>query len=202
MTVVAEAMGPGQPGDPDPAFPCFASSRTLPPYRYVPGRNPHPIKHPGGHLYGGCEEVILWPRRDAWAACGRHLRAIDLFNHAYWWEAHEMWEGLWHAGPRDAPERIALKALIQAAAALLKRHLGHLPAAQRLAASALMGLEAAATHGLVRGGPCLGLDLVDFARRFDAHMADAREPYPHLRPAEGIRESGPRSNPGPHGDPS
>ena len=29
---------------------------------------------------------------------GDYLYAIDLYNYAYWWECHEVLEGLWRAG--------------------------------------------------------------------------------------------------------
>jgi hypothetical protein len=126
--------------------------------------------------------VILWPGGGDWSRAPEHLRAIDLFNHGYFWEAHEAWEALWHLAPRGSPERIALKALIQSAAALLKRDLGHLAAAGRLFRSSLLGLEAVVSHSLVRGGPCLALDLSDFAQRLDAHWtAPDRETFPYLR---------------------
>jgi predicted metal-dependent hydrolase len=44
----------------------------------------------------------------------------DLFNHGYYWEAHEAWEGLWQTANRGTPLRAFLKALILLSAAGIK----------------------------------------------------------------------------------
>jgi hypothetical protein len=36
----------------------------------------------------------------------------DLFNHGYYWEAHEAWEGLWQVADKGSPLRAFLKGLI------------------------------------------------------------------------------------------
>lgn len=61
---------------------------------------------------------------------------IDLFNHGFPWEAHEAWEPLWFAAPRDRPERALLQGLIHAAAACVKARAGASDAARGLASSA------------------------------------------------------------------
>jgi predicted metal-dependent hydrolase len=48
------------------------------------------------------------------------LFAVDLFNHGYFWEAHEAWEGLWK-GAVETSLREFLKGLIKLAAAEVKR---------------------------------------------------------------------------------
>ncbi|MER8466566.1 DUF309 domain-containing protein [Mesorhizobium sp. M1396] len=45
---------------------------------------------------------------------------IDLFNHGYYWEAHEAWEPLWHAAKRSTQHRLFFKGLILLAAAGVK----------------------------------------------------------------------------------
>jgi predicted metal-dependent hydrolase len=45
---------------------------------------------------------------------------MDLFNHGYYWEAHEAWESLWHAAGRTGPVADFLKGLIKLAAAGVK----------------------------------------------------------------------------------
>jgi hypothetical protein len=119
----------------------------LPPYRYVPGRAPHPIKHPDGHAYGRPEPRPDWPDDGSWASCELHRRALDLFNHTYWWEAHEAWEVLWHLAPAESPERKALSGLIQAAAYRLKRAMGNDRAAAALLEKSRGNLTAAASCG-------------------------------------------------------
>jgi hypothetical protein len=39
------------------------------------------------------------------------LWGLDLFNHGYYWEAHEAWEGLWQVADRDGPLRVLFKGL-------------------------------------------------------------------------------------------
>lgn len=49
-----------------------------------------------------------------------YLFGLDLFNHGYYWEAHEAWEALWHAAGRRGPPGDFLKGLIKLAAAGVK----------------------------------------------------------------------------------
>lgn len=74
----------------------------------------------------------------------RFRYALDLFNHGFWWEAHEVWEGLWRAHARGTPERTALQGLIMLAGALLKAWTGPPAGRARLCARALQRLDAAA----------------------------------------------------------
>ena len=50
----------------------------------------------------------------------RFLRGVELFNAGYYWEAHEVWEELWHVERRVGPTAEVLKALIKLAAAGVK----------------------------------------------------------------------------------
>jgi hypothetical protein len=45
------------------------------------------------------------------------LWGLDLFNHGYYWEAHEAWEGLWQVVDRGGPSRMLFKGLILLSAA-------------------------------------------------------------------------------------
>lgn len=56
-----------------------------------------------------------------WWKSHDYLYGIDLFNHAYWWEAHETFEALWNATGQDTPVGQFLQGLVFAAAAQLKR---------------------------------------------------------------------------------
>jgi len=69
------------------------------------------------------------------------LYGIDLYNFAYWWESHEVFECLWHAAGHDTEQGNFFQALIQLAAANLKRFLGNEQAAQKLARSGLTRLQ-------------------------------------------------------------
>jgi uncharacterized protein len=117
------------------------TTRPLPPYSYVPGRFPHPQSDPAGHSFGTHEgaadslDEAQWPSNPAW------LWAIDLFNHGYYWEAHEAWEGLWHAANRRGPTADLLKGLIKLAAAGVKAREGRAAGVRLHAARAVQLLS-------------------------------------------------------------
>ena len=87
----------------------------MPPYSYVPGMFPHPVSDPAGHMHG--EEVML-DANEAFAF------GFDLFNHGYYWEAHEAWEQAWIAVGREGEVADLLKGLIKLAAAGVKAREG------------------------------------------------------------------------------
>ena len=96
------------------------SGEPLPAYTYVPGGPwPHPNRSPQGHSFGIAPPM---PAATPSARKGvrRFLRGVELFNAGYYWEAHEVWEGLWHADGRRGPTADVLKALIKLAAAGVK----------------------------------------------------------------------------------
>jgi hypothetical protein len=67
---------------------------------------------------------------DALASHDDFRFGVDLFNHGFPWEAHEAWEPLWFAAPRERPERALLQGLIHAAAAAVKAKAGAIDAAR------------------------------------------------------------------------
>jgi len=99
-----------------PTPPRYVPHRPLPPYSYVPGRNPHPISDPQGHMHGAEEKTEK--ESDDW------LFGFDLFNHGYYWEAHEAWEQAWIAAGRKGEKADVLKGLIKLAAAGVKAREG------------------------------------------------------------------------------
>jgi predicted metal-dependent hydrolase len=93
----------------------------LPPYAFVPGgRWPHPISDPRGHSFGRPQEQPEALTQANWSESRAYLHGIDLFNHGFFWEAHEAWESLWHAVGRAGPVADFLKGLIHLAAAGVK----------------------------------------------------------------------------------
>jgi len=102
----------------------------LPAYRFVPGQDlPHPIRDPRGHSYhrpGTPEVVPAYKRARQWRDCAAYLYGCDLYNHGYWWEAHEAWEGLWKQCRRDGAQRYFLQALIQTTVCHLKLEMGNM----------------------------------------------------------------------------
>ena len=98
----------------------------LPAYAHIPGKTPHPISDPRGHSFGAGRPVVDVLDPEHWQACPSYLYGLDLFNHGYYWEAHETWEALWHACKRTGPLADFLKALIKLAAAGVKAGEGKL----------------------------------------------------------------------------
>lgn len=98
----------------------YAPDQALPLYAYTPGKSPHPHSEAAGHSYG---IVLPVPEPISGANAATHPRyrwAVDLFNHGYYWEAHEAWESLWLAAGRTGPIADFLKGLIHLAAAGVK----------------------------------------------------------------------------------
>ena len=98
--------------------------RPLPPYSYVPGKFPHPISEERGHSFGRAEPPCPVPTEENWRACEPYLWGCDLFNHGYYWEAHEAWEAVWHACGQRGVLADLLKGLIKLAAAGVKAREG------------------------------------------------------------------------------
>src|SRR5262249_44888285 len=86
----------------------------------------HPVSDPAGHSYNAPRPRPAPPDPDDWAACRDYLYGVDLFNRGYYWEAHEVWEGLWHACGRRGVTADFLKGLIRLAAAGVKARGGRL----------------------------------------------------------------------------
>ncbi len=151
------------------ATPARYTARPLPAYRHVPGRTPHPTLHPDGHSYG--ESMAPQPDLNTapWQACPAWLYGVDLFNAGYWWECHEVLEGLWHVARPGTPAGHALQAVIQCAAAHLKFLCGQVNGAKRLVEHAVPHAERAASRPL-------GLDLPDLVSATRAHVLAGAPP--------------------------
>ncbi|RMF91925.1 MAG: DUF309 domain-containing protein, partial [Nitrospinota bacterium] len=101
-------------------IPRYRPEEPFPPYAFIGGYSPHPLKHPQGHSYGQEEKPPPVPDPENWSTCSVYLRGIDLFNHGYYWEAHEMWEALWQACGKRGCLATFLRGLIKLAAAGVK----------------------------------------------------------------------------------
>ena len=97
--------------------PRWLPHKSLPPYAYLPGKNPHPVRDPTGHSYHVGPIPVA---AEASLSSDAFLWGLDLFNHGYYWEAHEAWEGLWQVADRDGPLRVLFKGLILLSAAGVK----------------------------------------------------------------------------------
>ncbi len=101
--------------------PRYVPDLELPPYSHVPGRRPHPQRHPDGHGLGpDPDDIPAVTDLRQWRSDRVYLSGIDLFNHGYYWESHEMWEALWHRTGDDVSAALFLKGLIKLAAAGVK----------------------------------------------------------------------------------
>ena len=152
--------------------------RPFPPYRYIPFQGkatlPHPRNDPAGHSYSADEEFLSHFTPDDWAHCEPYLYGIDLFNHGYWWEAHEALEVVWlAAGARETPCGIFLQGLIQLAAAQLKRVIGSALGAQSLTAA---GCEKLA----VAEGIFLGIDVARLINEAHHCLREDVKEFPHI----------------------
>ena len=157
----------------------YAPQHPFPPYAYLPGRNPHPTRHPAGHSHGEAPapDSPHLPARD-WGRNGEYLFAVDLYNHGYLWEAHEAWEGLWHPAKGDRLVAEHLQGLIQCAAAALKLRMGQPQGLAKLAERGTARLEGVAREA---GPRFMGIDLEAFVAAFRAFAA-SRAPNPGERP--------------------
>jgi len=103
----------------------YAQGLKLPAYRFIPGVHPHPIKDPLGHSHQKPHlpawTLVLNP--SSYSTHLGYLYGIDLFNQRYWWECHELFEGIWKA-TNSTDTKNALQSLIQIAAILLNTWIG------------------------------------------------------------------------------
>jgi hypothetical protein len=104
--------------------PRFVPDEPFPAYSYVTGRFPHPTRDPAGHHFGAAPVSCPAPDPNLWRDCHPYLYGLDLFNHGYYWESHEVWEGLWHASGRAGPAALFFQGLIKLAAAGVKAREG------------------------------------------------------------------------------
>ncbi len=142
-----------------PRTPRLVPDRALPTYAYVPGRYPHPVRDPRGHSFGIESDAPELPDPQQWRACGDYLYGIDLFNHGFFWEAHEAWEGLWHACGRRGVTATYLQALINFAAAGFKARWGSVRGMKANARTAARLFDSAARELGPDSGRYMGLEV-------------------------------------------
>ena len=124
----------------DPLWPRY-SDRPFPSYRFVPGKSRHPQHNPHGHSYSQEEPTPRLLPPDQWAQSADYLYGIDLYNYAYWWECHEVFEGLWKAAGHHGEQGNFFRAIIQLAAANLKLFMGSRQAAHNLLQRGVIRLQ-------------------------------------------------------------
>ena len=113
---------------------------------------------------------ILSP--ESWRTNEDYLYGVDLYNFAYWWEAHEAWEGLWHQAEDDY--RLFLQGLIQISAALIKRHMRMPRPTRTLSAAGSDKLREVLSNLEPDTATYMGLNLKEFLSRLDVFFAPFR----------------------------
>ena len=108
-----------------PVTPRLLQQRPLPPYSYVPGHTPHPVRDPAGHSFGSEPPQAAVAADMDWRDCEPYLWGIDLFNCGFYWEAHESWEAVWLACGRTGRVAALVQGLIKLAAAGVKLREGN-----------------------------------------------------------------------------
>jgi hypothetical protein len=154
--------------------PRYCPARLLPPYSYVTGLSPHPTSDPRGHSFGHAEPPVQPLDPSSWQTNANYLYAIDLFNHGFYWEAHEAWEGLWHAAGRAGPTADFLKGLIKLAAAGVKAREGRAAGVRQHAQRAAELFAVIASSELVVDSIVFGLRLADLIEK-SAELVAAAE---------------------------
>ena len=142
------------------------TDRPLPDYRHLPGKTPHPTRDPEGHSYDRPEPDLPDLNHENWRKSEEYLYGIDLFNEGYWWECHEVLEGLWHASGVGSEAGHVLQAVIQCAAA-------HLKAAGDCPRGAMRLHEHSLRHAQWSGDRRLGLDLDEMVMNTRAFLTVA-----------------------------
>lgn len=149
--------------------PRYCQDRDLPGHAYLPGQGARPTEdgHPWKtQAWNGSEESLLANTEFLWG--------IDLYNHGYYWEAHEVWEGLWMHSAKDSRTRPLLQGLIQCTGAALKAKVGQAEGCTRLSLKGLAKIESIAD-----ASSFVKLDLPQFAidfREFSSSKSSAVEP--------------------------
>jgi hypothetical protein len=81
------------------------------------------VRDPSGHWFDRPETVVVPVAPEAYRQNPSYLFGVDLYNHAYWWESHELWEGVWHTTDKTGAYGQFLQGLIQISAAFIKWYL-------------------------------------------------------------------------------
>ena len=163
VTEEAKSIEQPQPFDPDGVRYC--PDHPFPPYRHVPGTTPHPIRDPQGHSHGLEEDDSPVSLPADWRQTEDYLYGIDLYNFAYWWEAHEAWEGLWNKTEDDC--RLFLQGLIQISASLIKYHMRQHRGLQSLSTNGRKKVDQVLTNLDDPTGMYMGVNLPEFLACLD-----------------------------------
>jgi hypothetical protein len=112
----------------------------MPDVAHIPGINPRPnltfLESISAYAHPKTEEKN-WKTNIPW------LYGIQLFNGAYYWEAHEVWETVWMNAPPNSHEKQFVQGIIHLANGLLKIKMKRPKAATKLFVRARSDLDQA-----------------------------------------------------------
>lgn len=162
----------------------YAPESPLPTAAYVPGRTRRPEPEGTGahapHASHAADGGPAGPADGLAESLGFRF-GVDLFNHGFYWEAHEEWETLWLPIPRGSLDAALLQGLIQGAAALLKLRTGAAGPARTIWARGRARLAHVAASSA--GGKHLGVPLASLLAALDRAIdaGELPEPPPRIR---------------------
>ena len=159
------------PAPPD-SWPRYWPAVSFPVSPFLPGITPRAARHTVSPQEDLGDFAAAPLTADNWKRHGPYLFGVDLFNHGFWWEAHEQWEVPWRRG--DALQKPFLQGLIQIAASLLKRRLGNARGHDLLRRQGLGNLNAVKRQ--VKEGVFMGLRLHELALKIDGHSRLHQDP--------------------------
>lgn len=139
----------------------------FPPYRFIPGENPHPTENPRGHSYGKKEKKLTAFDPMQWQGNAQYLYGVDLYNHGYWWESHEAFEGLWKVAARENISRDYLQGLIKISGAFIKWRLRKRQGLEYLYKGAIEHLRKVGK----RYSYCMGVNIQEHIDKLEKHFS-------------------------------
>ena len=157
----------------------------FPPYRFIPGENPHPTEDPRGYAYGKPENVI-WHGPNEWSRNPQYLYGVDLYNHGYWWESHEAWESLWKKPQANFLIKKFLQGLIKISSAFIKWHLHQQRGLEHLYNEGVSHLKDVLQEQEIYMGLDLAEHIAKVSKHFTSvvavveHWPDPAEDYPYI----------------------
>ena len=138
---------------------------SLPAWRYISKYDQHPNKNSHKEQIHGLPDTTMKFSAANWQKSERYLYAIDLFNHQYYWEVHEVLEKLWLETGKKSTEGIFLQGIIQLSVALLKKNQSNTIGTLRLTKKALPKLCS-------QQGVYLGIDIEAFIEEYKLFIDD------------------------------
>jgi len=131
--------------------------------RYIPGEGQHPKDLEGQIHIPHLPESTIKFSNQTWKQSEFYLYAIDLFNHQYYWEVHEVLEKIWLKIGKTSPEGVFIQGIIQLSVAMLKKKQLNKNGVKRLADKALPKI-------LSQHGVYLGIDIENFLANFNRFL--------------------------------